>query len=214
MCYFIAVWVSKVLDVQTGQLSVLLGTIYCDLPMKPNVLKDLADDNSLTAPPTIESYYAKDDDNNNNEYDLEDMSGRVRLVFDQQSSSSPMEMNRLVTGVVAAFLGTEQKDGSFLVQDYCSAFDVEKITTTSRDADKPSIWVGFVSGIKMGNESSKDNDNSAALAATKNLSLEMLADFISGEFNEKLASAWIKLSIECIYVVYLLTYLLTLYSLV
>ena len=38
------VFVSRVLDVQKGQLSYVVGTVYMDMPLKPNVLDDIARD--------------------------------------------------------------------------------------------------------------------------------------------------------------------------
>lgn len=38
------IYVGRVLDVIKGQLSYVIGTVYMDMPMKPNVLEDLARD--------------------------------------------------------------------------------------------------------------------------------------------------------------------------
>lgn len=35
---------SRVLDVQKGKLCYVIGTVYMDMPLKPNVLTDLARD--------------------------------------------------------------------------------------------------------------------------------------------------------------------------
>lgn len=37
-------YVPRVLDVQKGQLCYVIGTVYMDMPMKPNVLDDIARD--------------------------------------------------------------------------------------------------------------------------------------------------------------------------
>jgi len=39
--------VERVLDVRQGELGWVVGTVYMDLPLKPNVLEDLARDVSL-----------------------------------------------------------------------------------------------------------------------------------------------------------------------
>ena len=39
--------VERVLDIRQGELGWVVGTVYMDLPLKPNVLEDLARDVSL-----------------------------------------------------------------------------------------------------------------------------------------------------------------------
>lgn len=41
------VFVPRVLDVEKGQLCFIIGTVYMDMPLKPNVLEDVARDVSL-----------------------------------------------------------------------------------------------------------------------------------------------------------------------
>ena len=36
--------VERVLEVETGQLCYIVGTVYMDMPMKPNILEDIARD--------------------------------------------------------------------------------------------------------------------------------------------------------------------------
>lgn len=38
------VFVPRVLDVEKGQLCFIIGTVYMDMPLKPNVLEDVARD--------------------------------------------------------------------------------------------------------------------------------------------------------------------------
>jgi DNA polymerase delta subunit 2 len=40
--------VERVLDVRQGELCWVVGTVYMDLPMKPNILDDVAKDVSYT----------------------------------------------------------------------------------------------------------------------------------------------------------------------
>lgn len=44
-------FVPRVLDVQKGKLCYIIGTVYMDMPLKPNVLNDLARD--VSALPTL-----------------------------------------------------------------------------------------------------------------------------------------------------------------
>ena len=41
--------VERVLDVRQGQLCWVVGTIYMDMPLKPNILEDISKDVSQTA---------------------------------------------------------------------------------------------------------------------------------------------------------------------
>lgn len=36
--------VERVLEVETGQLCYIVGTVYMDMPMKPNIIEDIARD--------------------------------------------------------------------------------------------------------------------------------------------------------------------------
>lgn len=49
VCYLTGnpIFVPRVLDVEKGQLSYVIGTVYMDMPLKPNVLDDIARDVSL-----------------------------------------------------------------------------------------------------------------------------------------------------------------------
>lgn len=37
-------YVEKILDIQVGQLCYMIGTIYLEMPAKPNVMKNLQDE--------------------------------------------------------------------------------------------------------------------------------------------------------------------------
>ena len=41
------VFVPRVLDVEKGKLCFIIGTVYMDMPLKPNVLEDIARDVSV-----------------------------------------------------------------------------------------------------------------------------------------------------------------------
>ena len=46
--------VARVLDVRQGELCWVVGTVYMDLPLKPNILDDVAKDVSLVYSPGYE----------------------------------------------------------------------------------------------------------------------------------------------------------------
>lgn len=104
--------VKRVLDVENGNLCYIIGTVYMDMPLKPNVLEDLAREvrrvprptrshadsswaqNFIAAPPPRRKFCSESD-----EVMLEDESGRVRLVGDRMTQGGGV----FVTGA-ASFL--------------------------------------------------------------------------------------------------------------
>ncbi|KAL8376283.1 hypothetical protein RB595_007397 [Gaeumannomyces hyphopodioides] len=100
--------VERVLDMRQGELCWVTGTVYMDLPLKPNILEDVAKDRWISAPPTAQKYISEDGQDS---VMLEDDSGRVRLVGDF------LEGAVLVTGCIIAVMGTENANGEFEVID-------------------------------------------------------------------------------------------------
>lgn len=78
-----AVHVHRVLDVLPGQTAFILGTIYVDAPLKPNVLDTVTRNIWESAPPPREKYFTNDD-----VVFLEDESGRVKLLVDSVDSGN------------------------------------------------------------------------------------------------------------------------------
>ncbi|OSX64998.1 hypothetical protein POSPLADRAFT_1044422 [Postia placenta MAD-698-R-SB12] len=165
-----------------GQLSYVIGTVYMDMPMKPNVLEDLARDHSLPAPATRMTYCSQDD-----QPMLEDESGRIALVGERIRSA------RLVTGVVLGILGIETSGGEFEVVDICTAgmapqpysdlnwgessagssqegkaekMDVDETPVPGQEQDE---WVAILSGLEIGSTSPADAQ------------IQMLAEYLTGE---------------------------------
>jgi len=97
-----------VLDVRQGELCWVAGTVYVDMPLKPNILDDVSKDRWISAPSTVKQYYSSDD---RDAIMLEDDSGRIRLVGDSLKS------HILVTGCIIAVMGTENINGEFDVID-------------------------------------------------------------------------------------------------
>ncbi|KAK2590976.1 DNA polymerase delta small subunit Cdc1 [Conoideocrella luteorostrata] len=101
--------VERVLDVRQGELCWVAGTIYMDMPLKPNILEDVSKDKWISKPqPAKQKYLSLD---GADQTMLEDDSGRVRLVGDLLQSIP------LVTGCVIAVMGTENSSGDFEVID-------------------------------------------------------------------------------------------------
>ncbi|EPS43072.1 hypothetical protein H072_2918 [Dactylellina haptotyla CBS 200.50] len=99
--------VDRVLDVRQGELCWVSGTVYMDMPLKPNVLEDISRDHFISAPPPRQKYR----DFNKDEIMLEDESGRLRLV------GGTIMQQGLVTGCIISVMGTETASGEFEVVD-------------------------------------------------------------------------------------------------
>ncbi|KLU84843.1 DNA polymerase delta small subunit [Magnaporthiopsis poae ATCC 64411] len=100
--------VERVLDVRQGELCWTTGTVYMDMPSKPNILEDVAKDRWISGQSSSKKYLSQD---GRDAAMLEDDSGRVRLVGDF------LENAALVTGSIIAVIGTENANGDFEVID-------------------------------------------------------------------------------------------------
>ncbi|KAJ6547330.1 DNA polymerase alpha/epsilon subunit B-domain-containing protein [Mycena capillaripes] len=157
--------VPKVLEVEKSQLCYIVGTVYMDMPLKPNVMEDIARDNSIPPPPPLSKFYSPDDN-----IMLEDESGRIQLVGERVVGA------RLVTGVIIAALGIETPTGEFEVVDICYAEMAPQPTHGEAegqmdiDADpQTDPWIAVVSGLDIGSTSPADAQ------------IQMLVEYLTGE---------------------------------
>ncbi|OJD13053.1 hypothetical protein AJ78_06445 [Emergomyces pasteurianus Ep9510] len=102
--------VDRVLDVRQGELCWVAGTIYMDLPLKPNILDDISKEHWTAAPPTRKTYLDPSNQASAKTM-LEDESGRLQL------TGTLLQSALLVTGAIVAVLGTENANGDFEVID-------------------------------------------------------------------------------------------------
>ncbi|KAL4810961.1 DNA polymerase alpha/epsilon subunit B-domain-containing protein [Aspergillus unguis] len=156
--------VERVLDVRQGELCWVAGTIYMNMPLKPNILDDLTKDNFTTAPPPRQTY--RDPSHPElTEIMLEDESGRLRLV------GSKLRSVQLATGAIIAVLGTENADGDFEAIDIKVPDLARQPQRWERD-EKPSGAkkgkIAMVSGLGITGTSSDS------------LALELLTDYLLG----------------------------------
>ena len=98
----------SIVHLEANQLSYVVGTIYMDMPLKPNVLDEITRESWVAAPPPRSNYRSAND-----VVILEDSNGRVPL------SGDCLKKYSLTTGMVCAVLGFEGKDGTFHCQDIC-----------------------------------------------------------------------------------------------
>ncbi|KAJ9633537.1 DNA polymerase delta small subunit Cdc1 [Knufia peltigerae] len=159
--------VERVLDVRQGQLCWVVGTIYMDMPLKPNILDDISKDHWVAAPPPQHPYYSE---NGDTQVMLEDESGRLRL------TGTTLKNSMLVTGVIVAVLGTENANGDFEVLD----LHVPELPSQPKrwegdeeggkmDVDQPAKKIAVLSGLNI---SGTDADT---------LTLSLLTEFLLGE---------------------------------
>lgn len=100
--------VERVLDVRQGEFCWVSGTVYKDMPLKPNILDDISKDHWISAPPPREKYISP---SGQDQTMLEDESGRLRL------TGTILQTSMLVTGCIIAVMGTENANGDFEVVD-------------------------------------------------------------------------------------------------
>ncbi|OJJ44641.1 hypothetical protein ASPZODRAFT_134724 [Penicilliopsis zonata CBS 506.65] len=156
--------VDRVLDVRQGDLCWVAGTVYMDLPLKPNILDDLTKEHFTSAPPPRRTYL----DPSKPELTqvmLEDESGRLRL------TGSLLSSTQLVTGAVVAVLGTENANGDFEVVDVKVPDLPSQPRRWNKTEDKKDGGKGkiaFVSGLGITGTSSDT------------LALELLTDYLLG----------------------------------
>ncbi|CCF60129.1 hypothetical protein KAFR_0J00610 [Kazachstania africana CBS 2517] len=100
---------NKVLDIEGNEPCWCIGTIYCEMKYKPNILEEVIND-TYNAPDLAKSYT---DPEGSDEIMLEDESGRVLLVGDF------IRQTPFITGAVVGLLGMEADAGTFQVLDIC-----------------------------------------------------------------------------------------------
>ncbi|KAF2206078.1 hypothetical protein GQ43DRAFT_436499 [Delitschia confertaspora ATCC 74209] len=165
--------VDRVLDVRQGELCWVIGTVYMELSMKPNILDDLTKEHWIAAPPAREKYISS---TGLDEMMLEDESGRLRITGETISRQS------FVTGCIIAALGTEQADGSFNI-----------IATQSADLPRqPQRWERDDSeqAVESGNVTSKRKTSGKVAivsgleitgTAEDDVSLDLLMEYLTCE---------------------------------
>ncbi|KAF2015965.1 DNA polymeras-like protein subunit delta-2 [Aaosphaeria arxii CBS 175.79] len=166
-----AVKVDRVLDVRQGELCWVIGTVYMEMALKPNILDDISKEHWIFAPPTRDTYISSE---GQTEMMLEDESGRLRI------TGGHLEGN-YVTGCVLAALGTEQADGSF-----------EVIATQHADLPRqPQRWERDDSSLAATKKTKPKRGRSGKMAVVSGLditgtqdddiNLDLLVEYLTGE---------------------------------
>jgi DNA polymerase delta subunit 2 len=102
--------VNNILDIKPNQLTVIIGTLFKEMPLKPSILKNLL--GTLGTRKFKNGLYVSEEDY----VVIEDKSGRVRI-----KKSDRFNPDNFVTGCIIALKGTVDNNGFFEVKDYCYA---------------------------------------------------------------------------------------------
>lgn len=169
--------VKRVLDVKQGELSWAVGTIYVELPNRPNVVEEVVTGLDIAEIEEVSSYV---DPAVAPRIMLEDPSGRLRL------GGQMLRRELLVTGVITAVLGTETAKGEFEViemllpesppqpdrwHSHAQRQEAEDAMDVEEPAQALSKKIAFVSGLWMGNP---EGDT---------LEVELLTQYLLGELG-------------------------------
>lgn len=88
----------KLCELQKDTRCIVIGTFFKDQPLKPNILKEISEENQLVPPPPRERFISDAD-----QLVLEDELQRIQVVAN-------IDPQRFVTGIVVAVLGIERED--------------------------------------------------------------------------------------------------------
>lgn len=158
----------KILDISSGQLCWVSGTIFSDMNNKLNILQDVEKGTDDVLPKIPDSY------TNGNELPvvmLEDESGRAILNNDEF-----LKKNILVTGCIIAILGIEIQAGIFEIMDvvYPTLSPQKSLILPSPPSQTNSTYgnkIAFISGLGIESEVNYD------------LKIELLKQYLSGELG-------------------------------
>jgi DNA polymerase delta subunit 2 len=163
--------VVNLVDLEKNERSIVIGTLYKEMPKKPNILKELADDdNNMIAIQPVNTR-EKFIDLENDQLILEDEMQRILLIdpTDEKTNKNIIKSNRFCTGLVVAFLGYEDEASKFVVEDYCFKETPYPVRSLKLNADK---YLVFMSGIELGDSNMNENI----------YKLQLFIDFINGDF--------------------------------
>ncbi|GAB1521944.1 DNA polymerase delta small subunit Cdc1 [Rhizoctonia solani] len=166
--------VPRVLDVVKGQQCYIIGTVYMDMPLKANVLEDIAQDHALAMIP-IQSKRTSDKDS----VMLEDESGRVGLI------GNLLAKERLVTGVNIAVLGSEADSGEFQIDEVVYP-GLAPPAHIPNPMPNESSYCAFLSGLLYGETANTGStlvqpETNSSLRADSMMTMSLFLDWLSGE---------------------------------
>lgn len=149
---------SKILELAFQERSIIIGTVYKEMTLKPNILDEYHAREKYEAPPPERSKYHQPDDS----VVLEDQSGRIAI-------TGKITPGELVSGVVMAILGHQDEDGDFVAEDVCFC---DGAAQSMADEPADDVFVALVSGLDIG------PSNHGGL-----LPLQMFIDYVTGQLG-------------------------------
>lgn len=142
----------KILDIVSGELCWVSGTIFLDMKHKLNILKDVERGTDDSLPKHPEKYV---DEENEAVIMIEDESGRAIL-----HNEELLRRLHLVTGCVVGVLGIEIQAGIFEIMEIVNPMPAPQLMALA-DVDtsnnNPEEWLAFCSGLQMGQETELDH---------------------------------------------------------
>jgi len=175
----------KVIALKIGEKVGVVGTVYKEQKLKPNVLDEFTNDFSAIPADRRENYTSDDD-----MLLLEDESGRCALVGGGDSEQWKETVAHLVTGVVIGCIGRLNDAGVLVVERVVYPGDTLPASLPARAVDEnredrqQKRFLILASGIYAG--SVTDNNN---------IYLDLLLDYIAGHLDPAIGSSFARLII-------------------
>ncbi|MCJ1357176.1 MAG: hypothetical protein MMC33_007172 [Icmadophila ericetorum] len=172
--------VDRVLDVRQGDVCWVAGTIYMDMPLKPNILDDIAKDHMISVPPSREKYRSASGEDL---IMLEDESGRLRLI------GMTLQSSMLVTGCIVAVMGSENADGDFEIIDLKVPDLPHQPPRWERDDNSTVKQNGTGNKSRQGTQQDRPSGGKIAIVSglgisgdeVDSLTLDLLMEYLLGE---------------------------------
>lgn len=140
----------KILDIVSGELCWVSGTIFSDMKHKLNILKDVEKGTDDLLPRNPNKYV---DNENEAVVMIEDESGRAIL-----HNEELLRRSHLVTGCVVGVLGIEIQAGIFEIMEIVNPMPAPQTLTLGDVASNAAEeWIAYVSGLYIGKETEFDD---------------------------------------------------------
>lgn len=140
----------KILDIVSGELCWVSGTIFSDMKHKLNILNDVEKGTDDLLPRNPSKYV---DNENEAVIMIEDESGRAIL-----HNEELLRKSHLVTGCVVGVLGIEIQAGIFEIMEIVNPMAApQTLALADVEQGAPEEWVAYVSGLYVGKETDFDD---------------------------------------------------------